>query len=199
MLPIQPRNRTLACLIRQSDKLQGFTIPGSDEWLTVNLFADDTVVYANEYDRFDDLQEILDKWCRVSGAKFNKEKTEIIPLGIKAHRTRITQTRKLHPMDTPLNLDIHITKDREAICSLGSWVGNDASNNTPWEPVIVLRSGRAYGLTEAFLARRRFLCRCSRYCCRRCWVRLGPSVGKVYVLGAEGYSGQNRGNTDWEA
>ena len=60
----------------------------------------------------------------------------------------------------------------------------------------LLRSGRAYGLT---LVRRRFWRRCSRYCCRRCWVRLGPSVGKVYVLGAEGYSGQNRGNTDWEA
>ena len=63
----------------------------------------------------------------------------------------------------------------------------------------VLRSGLAYGLTEAFLVRRRFWRRCSRYCCRRCWVRLGPSVGRVYVLGTEGYSGQNRGNTDWEA
>ena len=30
-------------------------------------------------------------------------------------------------------------------------------------------------------------------------MRLGPSVGREYVLGAEGYSGRNRGITDWEA
>lgn len=126
----------LACLIRRSDKLQGYAIPGSDERLTVNLFADDTVVYAHEHDKYDDIQAILDKWCRVSGAKFNKEKTEIIPLGTKAHRTRISQTRRLHPTDTPLNLDVHIATDGEAIRSLGSWVGNETSDNTPWEPII---------------------------------------------------------------
>ena len=63
----------------------------------------------------------------------------------------------------------------------------------------MLRSGLAYGSTGALVVRRRFFRRCSRYCCRRCWVRLGPSTGSVYVLGAEGFSGQNRGNTDWEA
>ena len=30
-------------------------------------------------------------------------------------------------------------------------------------------------------------------------MRLGLSVGKVYMSGTEGYSGQNWGNTDWEA
>ena len=63
----------------------------------------------------------------------------------------------------------------------------------------MLRSGLAYGSTRAFLVRRRFFRCCSRYCLRRCWVRLGPSVGRVYVLGAEGYSGRNWGNTDWKA
>ena len=110
----------LACMIRKSEKINGFKIPGSDDRLVVNLFADDTVVYTHENDKYDDLQEILDKWCRVSGAKFNKEKTEIIPIGSKAHRSRILQTKKIHLTDNPLSEDIHIAEDGEAIRSLGS-------------------------------------------------------------------------------
>lgn len=102
----------------------------------MNLFVDDTVVYTHKNDKYDDLQEILDCWCRVSGVKFNKEKTEITPIGTKAHRSRIIWTKKMHPTDNTLNDDIHIAKDGEAICSLGSLVGNDASDNTPWEPII---------------------------------------------------------------
>ena len=53
---------------------------------------DDTVLYLNEKDRYDDVTKLLDKWCEVSGANFNKEKTEIIPIGCKAHRTRVNCT-----------------------------------------------------------------------------------------------------------
>ena len=97
---------------------------------------DNTVVYTRESDSFDDLQVILDKWCNASGVKFNKEKTEIIPIGAKDHTNRVIQTRKTHPTDSPLNEDIHIVSNGEAICSLGSWVGNKTSDNTPWEPII---------------------------------------------------------------
>lgn len=126
----------LACMLRNSDRIRGFAVPGSGERLTVNLFADDTVVYLSEEDRYDELQKILDKWCSVSGAKFNKEKTEIIPIGTERHRNRITESRKIHDIDTPLNEDIHIAKDGEAIRSLGSWVGNKITDGTPWEPII---------------------------------------------------------------
>lgn len=126
----------LACMLRNSDKINGFAIPGSNERLTVNLFADDTVAYLREEDKYDDLQDILDKWCRASGAKFNKEKTEVIPIGTELHRNRIAESRRIHTTDTPLNDDIHIAKDGEAIRSLGSWVGNNITENTPWEPII---------------------------------------------------------------
>jgi exonuclease III len=78
----------LACMIRRSEKIKGFDIPGSNKRLIVNLFADDTVIYLKDQDKYDDLQDILDQWCRASGAKFNKEKTEIIPIGPKPHRDR---------------------------------------------------------------------------------------------------------------
>ena len=79
----------LACLIRSAREIKGFEIPGTEEKLAINLFADDTVLYLSKQDSFDEVVKILDKWCEVSGAKFNKEKTEIIPIGTKAHRDRI--------------------------------------------------------------------------------------------------------------
>ena len=67
------------------------------------------------------IQTLLDRWCEASGAKFNFDKTEIIPIGTKRHRERIYQTQKIHPSDPPLDPDIHKTNDREAIRSLGAW------------------------------------------------------------------------------
>ena len=90
------------------------------EKLAINLFADDTVIYMNERDRYDEVLKVLDRWCEVSGAKFNKEKTEIIPIRTKAHRNTIIQTRKLHPEDQPIQNNIRIAQDREAIRSLGA-------------------------------------------------------------------------------
>ena len=63
----------------------------------------------------------------------------------------------------------------------------------------VLHSGWAYGPTWSLRVRRWFFWRLSNHCRLRYWVRLGPSVGIVYRVGAEGYSGQIRGFTDWEA
>jgi Reverse transcriptase (RNA-dependent DNA polymerase) len=131
-LAIEP----LACLIRNNPNIKGFDIPGLAEKLAINLFADDTVLYLSEFDSLDEIQEIIDQWCRVSGAKFNKEKTEIIPIGTQEHREKVIQTRKLNPDDNPLDEDIHIAKDGEAIRSLGAWVGNNVDEAQPWEPII---------------------------------------------------------------
>ena len=80
----------LACLVRNAREIKGYEIPGVEEKLAINLFADDTVLYLSEQDSYDKVIETLDKWCEVSGAKFNKEKTEIILIGSIAHRDRIT-------------------------------------------------------------------------------------------------------------
>jgi exonuclease III len=82
----------LACQIRTDPNIKGYDIPGLREKLAVNLFADDTVLYLNAEDSYDEALRTLDKWCRISGAKFNKEKTEIIPIGTKAHRKKVLRT-----------------------------------------------------------------------------------------------------------
>ena len=81
-LAIEP----LAASLRNSPDLEGFPIPGAATNDIVNLYADDTTVYLSESDRYDTLEYILTRWCRASGAKFNVEKTEVIPTGTKQHR-----------------------------------------------------------------------------------------------------------------
>ncbi|EPQ50507.1 hypothetical protein GLOTRDRAFT_28428, partial [Gloeophyllum trabeum ATCC 11539] len=123
-------------LLRDSDKLSGFSIPGIKDKVLVTLFSDDTTIYLRESDRLADLNDILNLWCKASGATFNTEKTEIIPIGRLAHRQHVLSSRRLHVDDPPLPLSIHIAKDGEAIRSLGAWIGNLISNATPWEPII---------------------------------------------------------------
>jgi exonuclease III len=81
-LAIEP----LACMLRSDANLKGHQIKGRRDKLIVNLFADDTLIYLGPGDKMGDLQTTLDKWCAASGAKFNEEKTEVIPLGSPAQR-----------------------------------------------------------------------------------------------------------------
>ena len=126
----------LTCMIRSDRNISGYNVPGTDDQLIINLFADDTVLYLSTKDSLKTTTKVLDKWCEASGAKFNKEKTEIIPIGKKAHRERVIQTRKINPEDQPITNDIHIVEDGEAIRSLGAWVGNEAHDPTPWETIL---------------------------------------------------------------
>jgi ribonuclease HI len=132
-LAIEP----LACAIRNERNLGGIPIPGTDRNPLITLFADDTNLFLSKYDRFDLVQHILDTWCRASGAKFNLEKTEIIPIGTEAYRNQVTQTRKINPQDRdPFNGRTKIANDGEAVRILGAWLGNHTNNLTPWEPVL---------------------------------------------------------------
>ena len=131
-LAIEP----LACDLRSSRELKGFQIPGIKEKLIVSLYADDTTIYLSESDSYTALQRILTSWCLASGAKFNLEKTEIVPIGTPEHRERIWSTRKINHNDPPLHGCIHIAKDGQAVRCLGAWIGNDTKETDPWEPIL---------------------------------------------------------------
>ncbi|KAA1479859.1 hypothetical protein DENSPDRAFT_862081 [Dentipellis sp. KUC8613] len=124
-------------MFRASEKIHGYSVPGLTKSVLISLFADDTALYLRKADRIQDVEEILDQWCLVSGAKFNKEKTEIIPIGTPEHRARVLETRKLHEDDPqPLEDGIHIVSDGDSIRYLGAWIGNHADDHTPWTPVL---------------------------------------------------------------
>ena len=127
----------LACMIRSNPYLKGIKIPGLKEPIKTNLFADDTSLYLSREDRLDHAQGILEDWCQVSGAKFNIDKTEIIPIGSEAHRQRVITTRKINQEDeNPLSERIRIAEDGEAVRSLGAWIGNKTNDATPWESIV---------------------------------------------------------------
>ena len=132
-LAIEP----LACRIRSDEKMKGLEIPGIEEKVIINLYADDTNLFLSKEDNMDYVQTILDEWCKASGAKFNIEKTEIIPIGKQDHRLKMITTRKLNEREqTPLDERIKIAEDQEAIRILGAWLGNKTNASTPWEPII---------------------------------------------------------------
>ena len=127
----------LTCTIRNSPDIQGLNLPCLEEKLAIKLFADNTNLYLSKEDCLDTVQRILDKWCQASGAKFNIEKTEVIPIGSMAHQLSMINTRKLNPHDNaPLPESIHIAKDGEATRMLGAWIGNRAEDQAPWETLL---------------------------------------------------------------
>ena len=132
-LAIEP----LACKLREDQTLEGINIPGIENKIIVSMFADDTNIFLGKNDRMDHVQNILNEWCQTSGAKFNIDKMEIIPIGSEAHRHRIITTRKINQNDhTPLNDHIKIARDGDAVRSLGAWIGNNTNLKAPWEPIL---------------------------------------------------------------
>jgi len=129
-LAIEP----LACSIYADPNIKGFTIPGIENTIKIMLFADDTNLFLNKEDCLDYVQQVLDRWCKVSGAQFNIEKTEIIPIGKESHRKSIIDTRKINPQDdSPLPPNIRIAHNGEAVRILEAWIGNKTNDQTPWE------------------------------------------------------------------
>ncbi|KAE9404983.1 hypothetical protein BT96DRAFT_812721 [Gymnopus androsaceus JB14] len=122
-------------MIRESD-LKGYNIPGEKERLITNLFADDTSAFLNATDNFEDLQNILSKWCLASGAKFNIGKTNIIPIGTEAFCKQVIQSRITDCNKSPLPENLHIAKEGEAVRILGAWFGNKINAEQVWAPVL---------------------------------------------------------------
>ena len=127
---------SLASMLQHSE-LIGSRIVGKKERLIATLFADDTTTYLSKHDDFSKLTDILQNWCIPSGAKFNVNKTEIIPIGSPAHREAVYQTRYLNGTNgTPVPNDIKITRDGEAIRSLGAWIGNNIYQADVWSRIL---------------------------------------------------------------
>lgn len=130
-LAIEPLSQML-----RTSTLKGFKICGQRDQLITTLFADDTTVYLHKDDDFSALQNILQKWCRASGAKFNVSKTEILPIGTEEHRANMISTRKLNPTTEPIAKNICIVMDGEHTRTLGAFVGNGVQELNVWMPAI---------------------------------------------------------------
>ncbi|KIK36156.1 hypothetical protein CY34DRAFT_34249, partial [Suillus luteus UH-Slu-Lm8-n1] len=139
--------------------LRGYKIPGINERIIVNMYADDTTIYLSHLNKYTDLEDTLHTWCKASGAKFNLEKTEILPIGSKTHRESVITNRKLHEHDTPWNEQIRIARDGNPIRTLGAWVGNDIEHTASWEPILekIEQNLNRWGLSHPSLDGKRLI------------------------------------------
>ncbi|KAH7919028.1 hypothetical protein BV22DRAFT_1108212 [Leucogyrophana mollusca] len=94
---------------KSAPQLNGYCIPGIQEKQIINLFADDTMIFMNARDRYEDLKQILNDWCQASGAKKDNQ---------------------------PINNNMHIAPDGHPIRSLSAWIGNEIDNAATWEPTL---------------------------------------------------------------
>ncbi|KIK64705.1 hypothetical protein GYMLUDRAFT_129501, partial [Collybiopsis luxurians FD-317 M1] len=123
-------------MIRSSEKIQGIEIPDLKEKLKVTLFADDTIVYLSKMDKFNDLDRILQTWCTASTAKFNIEKTEVMPIGKKSFRDQMIGTKKITQDQDPIPEGVAIKQDDMMMRTLGGHISNSINRNDPWIKVI---------------------------------------------------------------
>jgi hypothetical protein len=121
----------LANLLHKSD-LYGYPIPGSNDRLITTLFTDDTTVYLDKRDNYEMLLSLLNLWCRVSGARFNVNKTEIIPIGTAHFRNEFLETRRTTLESASFSDNIHIAKEKEPVRMLGGWIGNGIDEEAIW-------------------------------------------------------------------
>jgi ribonuclease HI len=131
IIAIEPLSR----LVQDSDIL-GIPIPHTPKSLKITLYADDTTVYLQNCDSLEKLNTLLDQWCVISGAKFNKEKMEIIPIGRPEYRETVIAYRKLNNSDTPIPDDIRIAVDSVPTRILGTFVGNNIDNSAFWHKCV---------------------------------------------------------------
>ncbi|KAJ3918041.1 hypothetical protein F5877DRAFT_43399, partial [Lentinula edodes] len=123
-------------LLRKSN-LKGYQIPGYAERLIATFFTDNPTVYLSKEDDFGELQLILDEWCTASGARFNINKTEIIPIGSPDHQENMRQTWLMNGEDGSQTPDhIKIAQESEAIWTLGALIRNGISQVEPSTKVI---------------------------------------------------------------
>ncbi|EIW86415.1 hypothetical protein CONPUDRAFT_30906, partial [Coniophora puteana RWD-64-598 SS2] len=121
--------------IRQSN-LTGYKTPDMHTRAVVSMFADDTTVFLRKEDDFALLETILTKWCTASGAKFNINKTEVIPIGSPEYRAEVINTRQLSSAQPPLPPNVRIACDGTAVRILGAWIGNDIDEGAIWSPIL---------------------------------------------------------------
>ncbi|KIO05886.1 hypothetical protein M404DRAFT_140263, partial [Pisolithus tinctorius Marx 270] len=116
--------KPLANAIRNLE-LKGIKIPELTEPVKVTLFIDDTLIYTTKEDDLNILDNILQTFCLAPTAIFNKEKTEIMPIGTTIFRQNLINSREMN--NYTFDNGINIIKDGQLMCTLGAWIGNKIS------------------------------------------------------------------------
>ncbi|KAI9058073.1 hypothetical protein FKP32DRAFT_1554640, partial [Trametes sanguinea] len=120
----------------RKSRLKGIRLPGVCDRLIALLFADDTTVFLHINDDFSTLTDILEKWCKASGGKFNSAKTEVIPLGVEDDRQEMYETNEVGGSVMKIPANIKILRDGEDTRILGARLGNRCDPARAWARIV---------------------------------------------------------------
>jgi len=117
--------------------LKGFKIQGLEERVLVSLFVDDTLVYMNEDDNKKTLKQMIKIFCEASTAKFNDQKSEVLPIGTKEYRNSVIKTKTINKTNNrKLDQAIRIIEDKDSLRTLGAYIGNNSKTSVQWETIL---------------------------------------------------------------
>jgi hypothetical protein len=118
----------------RNSPLKGFKVNEKLNRVLVKVYADDTTIFLSQEDDPKELQKCLDLFCQAATARFNEQKTEIIPLGPVDSRTELIRTQKFN--DWKISDEVHIAQEGEAVRILGSWQGNGVNIQAKWNEIM---------------------------------------------------------------
>ena len=124
--------------LRASTKLKGIKITKHTKVIT-KLFAADTLVYLGKNNKFSDLEDIINLFCRASSALFDIAKKEAHPIGTPKHRNKVITKRILGTSTNKIPEYVHLIKDGKPMRTLGSWVGNDIIIEAKWKKIMEIQ------------------------------------------------------------
>ena len=132
--------KLLAETIRKS-ALEGFKIQGLEKRILVLLFMDDILVYMNGNDNKKTLEQTIKNFCEAFMAKFNNEKSEILPVGTKEYRKNMIRTRTVNKtISRKINQNISIVEDRDLLRTLGAYIGNNNDTSVQWKTILKMQA-----------------------------------------------------------
>ncbi|KAL1749723.1 hypothetical protein FB107DRAFT_172576, partial [Schizophyllum commune] len=122
-------------MIRKSE-IRGFEIPGQLERLKVRLFADDTSAFLSEFDDYSTLDRLLRTWCMAAKARFNIQKTEIIPVGSARFREEFIAAYKATGRWRNYPPNVRVAVEGSVVRILGAFFGNGIDDGGVWAPIL---------------------------------------------------------------
>ena len=127
----------LACAMHASP-LAGFCVPGVARRLIVSLFSDITLAFLAHTDQWVELWTIIARWCKGLRVCFNRDKTEVIPIGTPEYRAWV---HALHTISGLPGVDripnsVNIAPEGHAMHVLGTWIGNGIDRVATWAPAL---------------------------------------------------------------
>jgi len=99
-----------------------------------------TLVDMNKNDNKETLA--IKNFCEVSTAKFNDEKSEILPIGIKEYRDNMIRMRTMNKTtNNKIDQAIRIVEDKDSLRTLGAYIGNNNETSIQWEAILKRQLG----------------------------------------------------------